>query len=169
MPLLRQDYPTRVRLNRLRSRVAGHGKHFGFSTTRDLSYLQQFLKRCLFRKFWNQIPHSVGCAQQFLKLGCIQWCREFQKFSDEILFVWDCVLVNPFPTPGNRTCTDITFLGFNLILDLRSRTKTFVSELRRLWNPHQKPKCHRSKWARIGAQDLPKLLTSLIEKMCFIC
>ena len=30
MHLLRQDYPTRVRLNRLMSRVAGHGKHFWF-------------------------------------------------------------------------------------------------------------------------------------------
>ena len=39
MPLLRQDYPTRVRLDRLRSRVAGHGKHFGFSTTRSFSFV----------------------------------------------------------------------------------------------------------------------------------
>jgi len=40
-----------------------------------------------------------------------------------------------------------------LILDLRSRTKTFVSELRRLWSPHQKPECHRCKWARKISQS----------------
>jgi len=40
MPLLRQDYPTRVRLNRLRSRVAGHGKNFGFSTTQANGFVQ---------------------------------------------------------------------------------------------------------------------------------
>ena len=73
MPLLGQDYPTRVRLNRLRSRVAGYGKHFGFATTDVANVLHEESDRYLLQELVDHLRGRVGHPPEGAEAAAAAW------------------------------------------------------------------------------------------------
>ena len=60
MPLLRQEYATRVRLNRLRSRVSGPGKHFRFARTDVANVAHEESDRYLLQELVDHLRERAG-------------------------------------------------------------------------------------------------------------